>query len=143
MRDPIFDYRLTQYSRSIIPNLFIAFMDEGVTAPADWIPRTGRSLGHPGWGLIYHTVLSVMKPGEDNLIVETGTNLGSTAIMIGQAIKDSGRPGRLRSVEIDEEIADEARRRIDLAGVAKYVEVLKEAERQGRFRPHVEYEKIV
>lgn len=123
MKDPIFDYRITDYDRSILPSRFLAFMDTGVSGPADWIPRTGRSLGHPGWGLIYHMVLSVMRPDEFNYMIETGTNVGSTAMIIAQALLDSGRPGLLRTIEIDEEIAEEAKRRLELAGVDQVVEV--------------------
>ena len=122
VREPIFDYRITNYSRSLNPNLFVAFMDEDAHTPDDWIPRTGRSLGHPGWGLVYHLALSVLHPDDFNVVLETGTNLGSTAIVAAQALKDSGRPGIVRTVELDPEIAAEAARRVQLAGVAGYVE---------------------
>ena len=123
VREPIFDYRITKYSRSLNPNLFVAFMDEDANTPDDWIPRTGRSFGHPGWGLIYHLALSVLHPNDFNVVLETGTNLGSTAIIAAQALKDSGRPGIVRTVELDPEIAAEAARRVQLAGVAGYVEI--------------------
>jgi hypothetical protein len=122
VREPIFEYRITDYNRSNLPNRFLAFMDEGVESPADWIQRTGRSLGHPGWGLLYHLTLTLLQPRELNLIVETGTNVGSTAIIVAQAIKDSGREGVVRTIEIDEEIATEAARRFRLAGVEQWVE---------------------
>jgi hypothetical protein len=122
VRDPIFSYRVVSYDRSIIPNRFLAFMDDDVQGPDDWIPRTGRSLGHPGWGLVYHLVLCLLHPQEPNLIIETGTNLGSTAIVMAQAIKDSGRSGVVRTVEIDRAIRDEATQRIELAGLSGYVE---------------------
>lgn len=122
MREPIFDYRITDYDRAILPSTFLAFMDESVRSPADWIPRTGRSLGQPGWGLLYYLTLSVLRPEEPNLVVETGTNLGSTAIIVAQAMKDSQRPGVVKTIEIDSEIAAEAARRFQLAGIAGYIE---------------------
>ncbi len=122
VRDPIFSYRVVSYDRSLLPNRFLAFMDEDVEGPNDWIPRTGRSLGHPGWGLVYHLILCVLDPEQRNLVVETGTNLGSTAIVMAQAIKDSGRRGLIRTVELDRPIRDEAVRRIELAGLTTYVE---------------------
>ncbi len=122
MRDPIFSYRLVKYDRSLLPNRFLAFMDDDVEGPDDWIPRTGRSLGHPAWGLVYHLVMCALDPDQPNLIVETGTNLGSTAIVMAQAIKDSGRAGVVRTVEIDRSLRDEAVRRIELAGLSDYVQ---------------------
>ena len=92
-------------------------------SPSDWIPRTGRSLGHPGWGLLYHLALSTLRPNDDNLILETGTNLGSTAIVVAQALRDSGRPGRVLTIEIDDQIAAEAERRFELAGVADLIDL--------------------
>ena len=53
------------------------------------------------------------------MIVETGTNVGSTAIIIAQAVIDSGRDAVVHTVELDEEIHAEACRRFELAGVAK------------------------
>jgi hypothetical protein len=122
MREPVYRYRITDYDRSIIPSRFIGFLDDGVIDDFDWVPRSGRSLGHPGWGWVYHTVLMLLDPDRPNVIVETGTNLGSTAVMIAQAILDSGRDGFLHTIEIDPEIHAEANRRFDLAGVASVLE---------------------
>jgi predicted O-methyltransferase YrrM len=122
VRDPVYRYRITDYDRSIIPSRFVAFLDDGVVDSADWIARSGRSLGHPGWGWIYHTILMLMDPDRPNVIVETGTNVGSTAILIGQAIIDSGRDGVLKTIELDRQIHEEARRRFDLAGVSNVIE---------------------
>ena len=35
-------------------------------------------------GLVYHLALSRLDPNRPNLVVETGTNLGSTTIVIDQ-----------------------------------------------------------
>jgi len=121
MREPIYDYRITDYDRTLVPSRFVAFLDDGVVDDTDWISRSGRSLGHPGWGWVYHTVLMTIDPYRSNVIVETGTNVGTTAIIIGQAIIDSGRDAVVHTVELDEEIYTEARRRFDLAGVANVV----------------------
>lgn len=123
MRQPIFDYRITDYDRSIVPSRFVGFLDDGVYGPDEWIPRSGRSLGHPGWGLVYHLAITMLDPASPNLVLETGTNLGSTAIILAQAIRDSGRPGIVRTVEIDPAIAAQASMRFELAGVAPFVEL--------------------
>jgi hypothetical protein len=121
MRPPIYDYRITDYDRTIVPSRFVAFLDEGVEEPDEWISRSGRSLGHPGWGWVYHTVLMTLDPSRSNVIVETGTNVGSTAIVVAQAVIDSGRDAVVHTVELEEEIYAEACRRFELAGVAKIV----------------------
>jgi cephalosporin hydroxylase len=121
MRPPIYDYRITDYDRTLVPSRFVAFLDDGVVDDTDWIMRSGRSLGHPGWGWIYHTVLATLDPRRSNVIVETGTNVGTTAIIVAQAVIDSGRDAVVYTVEIDEELFEEACRRFELAGVATVV----------------------
>ncbi|MFN3216057.1 MAG: O-methyltransferase [Acidimicrobiales bacterium] len=122
MREPIYRYRLTDYDTSILPTPFLAFLEESVQGPDDWIPRTGRSLGHPGWGLVYHVTLARLNPDRHNVVVETGTNLGSTAMVIAKAIRDSGRSGIVRTIEIDPETMALAQERMALAGLDDYVE---------------------
>lgn len=117
VHEPNYSYRLTDYDRTIIPSRFVSWLDDGVTEPDQWIARSGRSLGHPGWGWAYHSTLMILDPDRDNVIVETGTNLGTTAIILAQALIDSGRPGHIHTIEIDEAIHNEARRRFELAGV--------------------------
>lgn len=121
MKRPIYNYRITHYDKSLIPSKFIAFLEESATDASTWVSRSGRSLGHPGWGTIYHLVLSSLDPHRHNFLVETGTNIGSTAIIIAQAIADSGRDAILHTIEIDPEVRDTAVERFDLAGVADYV----------------------
>lgn len=121
MLEPIFDYRITEYDKSILPNRLLALLEESATDASTWVARSGRSLGHPGWGTIYHLVLSTLSPRERNIVVETGTNLGSTAIVIGQAIKDSGRDAVLHTIEMDEEVHAAACDRFALSGVGDHI----------------------
>jgi predicted O-methyltransferase YrrM len=60
-------------------------------------------------------------PRRSNVIVETGTNVGTTAIILAQAVIDSGRDAVVHTVELDKEIYEEACRRFELAGVAKVI----------------------
>lgn len=117
MRDPVYRHRLTDYDRGLVPCRFVAGLDEGAAVPQDWLARSGRSIGHPGWGLLYHLVLTRLDPDRDNLIVETGTNWGSSTLVLAQAIRDSRRSGRIRTIELDPVIYEEARRRAALAGL--------------------------
>jgi predicted O-methyltransferase YrrM len=121
VRAPVDRFRLTDYDHSLIPNRFVAFLDQGVVDSNDWVARSGRSLGQPGWGFVYHTTLMMLDPDRPNVLVETGTNVGTTAIIIAQAILDCGRDAVLHTIEIDEQIHAEAKRRFDLAGVARLV----------------------
>jgi Methyltransferase domain len=121
VRAPVDRYRITAYDRGLVPNRFLAFLDDGVVDQCDWLARSGRSIGHPGWGWVYHTVLMLLDADRHNVVVETGTNVGSTAIVIAQAIIDSGRPGELHTIELEQEIHEEARRRFELAGVADVI----------------------
>jgi predicted O-methyltransferase YrrM len=121
MKAPNYRYRVIDYDRSILPSRFVAFLDDGVIDEQDWVSRSGRSLGHPGWGFLYHLVLMLLDPDRHNVVVETGTNVGSTTIMIAQAIVDSGRGGIVHTVELDEDVHAEARRRFELAGVSRVV----------------------
>jgi len=121
MKEPIYDYRITEYDRSLLPSKFLAFLEESAKDASTWVSRSGRSLGHPGWGTIYHLVLSSLDPARHNLLVETGTNLGSTAIIIAQAIADSGRDAVLHTIEIDAEVHATAVDRFELAGVSEHV----------------------
>ncbi len=122
MREPIYHYRITDYDKSLLPNRFLAFLEESSHDASTWVARSGRSLGHPGWGTIYHLTLSMLDPSRHNTIVETGTNLGSTAIIIAQAIADSGRNAKLHTIEIDPEVHAAAQDRFTLAGVADHIE---------------------
>lgn len=122
VKKPEFRYRITDYDRSIIPNRFVAWLDEGVVDERDWLARSGRSLGHPGWGWLYHTILMLLDADRPNIIVETGTNVGTSAIIMGQAIIDSGRPGLLHTIELEPELHEEANRRFELAGVSNVIE---------------------
>lgn len=122
MKKPEFRYRITDYDRSIVPSRFVAWLDDGVVDEQEWLARSGRSLGHPGWGWLYHTILMLLDADRPNIIVETGTNLGSSAIIIAQAIIDSRREGLLHTIELEPDIHEEANRRFELAGVSTVIE---------------------
>lgn len=112
---------MTDYDRRLIPNRYVGDLDEGVANHEDWRARTGLSLGYPGWGLLYYSLLTLLDPDRQNFVVETGTNVGSSAIIIAQAIVDSGRPTEFHTIELEEDIYEEAMRRFEQAGVAHVV----------------------
>lgn len=112
---------MTDYDRSLVPNQMVAALDVGQEEKDDWISTSGLSIGYPAWGWIYHTALMLLDPSVDNTVVETGTNLGSTSIMLAQAIVDSKRRGHLHTIEIDPERRATAQKRFVEAGVSEVV----------------------
>jgi predicted O-methyltransferase YrrM len=123
MRPPLY-YRMTGYDRLLLPNAHLASLEEGVTGPESWIPRSGHSVGYPAWGLIYYMILCAVAPGRRNDIIETGTNEGSSTIVLAQALADAGVLGAVASVEIDAENHAKAKRNIELAGLGDRVELV-------------------
>ncbi len=121
MKPPKF-YRITDYDRSLLPNPLLRRLEDGVTNQQQWMERTGLSPGHPVWGILYHVVLGVLDPEAENLIVETGTNWGTSTIALAQALKDSGRRGRCLTAEIDPDNHAKALGRFAEAGVADVID---------------------
>src|SRR3990167_8655576 len=80
--------------------------------------RTFRSLGWPSWGLLYHLALAFLLPEQDNTIVEVGTNLGLSSIVLAQALVDFQIAGTVHTYENDPTFAEEAERRVNAAQLA-------------------------
>ncbi|MFP4107261.1 MAG: O-methyltransferase [Phycisphaerae bacterium] len=120
MKEPKF-YRLFDYNKKLLPNKFLAKLEKRTDSIEDAREQTGLSIGYPGWGIIYHLLLALLDPDRPNLIIETGTNLGSTAIIMAQALKDTGRRGMVHTIEIDQQTHEQAIARINKAGVGEYV----------------------
>jgi hypothetical protein len=100
MKAPKF-YRRYDYAKSLLPNDFLASLENGVADIEAARSRTGFTIGYPGWNLIYYAMLSHLHPTAFNLVLETGTNWGCTTIILGQALKDSGGQGQVITVEIN------------------------------------------
>jgi predicted O-methyltransferase YrrM len=122
MKAPIF-YRWTDYDLSLLPSAYLRELERGATGMEDWTKRTGYSPGYPAWNLVYYMMLCTLKPDRFNLIVETGTNIGCSAIMIAQALRDSKRPGLLRTVELDAANYAKAQHNVSAAGVSDLVQL--------------------
>jgi predicted O-methyltransferase YrrM len=114
---------MVEYDTALIPNRYLATLDRGSTTPEDWKRRTGYSIGYPAWGLLYYIVLCRLDPNDFNLVIETGSNLGCSSIIIGQAIRDSKASGVLHTVEIDENNFARARENILPAGLQDEVQL--------------------
>jgi len=75
MKQPQF-YRKFKYNKALLPNAYLAGLEEGVQTIDEARKKTGLSIGYPGWGVIYYILLSHLDPICHNNIVETGTNWG-------------------------------------------------------------------
>ncbi len=123
MKDPIY-YRRFDYDKALIPNKYLASLEDGVSTIEQATEKTGFTIGYPGWNLVYGMVISHLHPEKDNIIIETGTNEGCTTIILAQALKDSGCNGKVYTVELDKKNYDIALRNLEKAGVSDYVEIV-------------------
>lgn len=117
MRDPVF-FRMFGYNPDLLPNRFLASLDRGVGDTKAAEAKSGATIGFPGWGVLYYVLLSHLRPDAENVIIETGSNVGCSAIVLAQALIDSGRRGVVHTIEIDAKTASLARANFDAAGVS-------------------------
>ncbi len=117
-------YRKFDYDKSLIPNKYLASIEQSISTIEEAKAKTGLSVGYPGWCLIYYTLLSHLNPNDHNLIVETGTNQGWTTIMLAQALRDSNSRGKIYSVELDQENYQIALSQFQQAGVADLIKAI-------------------
>lgn len=116
MREPKF-FRRYDYDRSLLPNSHLRGLDD-VSNLEEAKEKTGWSIGYPGWGLLYYLVMTSLDHDlGHNIVVETGTNVGSSTIMLAQALIDSGVPGHVHTFEIDQTFHGRAGENLASAGV--------------------------
>lgn len=124
MKPPVFR-RMFNYDRSLLPNRRLAELEDGVTSIDEARERSGASIGYPGWGLIYHILLSHLDRDREEILIETGSNQGATTIVLAQALIDAGCRGEVLTFELSEENAAIAARNYDLAGVSSRIKMHK------------------
>jgi predicted O-methyltransferase YrrM len=100
MKPPKF-HRMFNYNLRLLPNTHLATLEAGVENIEQAREKTGATIGYPGWGLIYHLLLSHLDRSREEVIIETGTNWGCTTIILAQALIDSGCEGQVISFELD------------------------------------------
>tara|TARA_B100000902_G_C27203067_1_gene860130 strand:- start:439 stop:1119 length:681 start_codon:yes stop_codon:yes gene_type:complete len=113
-------FRKFDYNRNLIPNSFLADLDK-VKNLDEAKEKTGFSIGYPGWGLLYYSTMCALNPHLENHIIETGTNFGSSTIILAQALKDSGFSGHVDTIEIDTDTAKQAEQNISLSGTSDFI----------------------
>lgn len=115
--------RRFDYDKNLLPNAYLRTVENQVTDVQSARARTGLSIGYPGYNLLYYTCLTSLRKNGFNTILETGTNLGFSTIILAQALHDSGFSGIIHTVEIDETNANLAQNNINNAGLAKLVKL--------------------
>ena len=122
MKPPIY-HRMFGYNPGLLPNPQLAALEHGVTTIEQARQKSGATIGHPGWGLIYHLLLSHLDRSREEIIIETGTNWGCTTIVLAQALIDAGCKGRVITFELDHDNAARGHANLKAAGVADRVEL--------------------
>ncbi len=120
MKKPKF-FRRFDYDRTLLPNAFLAKLED-VEALEQAKEKTGYTIGYPGWNLIYYILLSHLKPDTWNTIIETGTNIGCSTIILAQALKDSQGDGRVYTVELEAENYERAKAHFAQSGVGDLID---------------------
>src|SRR5262249_52376003 len=115
--------RVFDYNHMLLPNAYIAQLEEGVCDLRMAVARTGLTIGYPAWNLLYYVMLcSLPRNTRDLVVIETGTNKGISTIILAQALKDLGATGPVRTVDIDANIVELAKHNVAAAGLSGHVE---------------------
>ena len=122
MKPPVF-HRMYGYNLNLLPNPQLAVLEKGVTHIDEARKKSGSTIGYPGWGLIYHLLLSHLDRKRTEVILETGTNWGCTTIVLAQALIDAGCAGRVITFELEPDNVQRAKDNLAAAGVAERVEL--------------------
>ena len=112
------------YNLNLLPNPQLAVLEKGVTHIDEERKKSGASIGYPGWGLIYHLLLSHLDRKRSEVILETGTNWSCTTIVLAQALIDAGCAGHVITFELEPDNVQRAKDNLAAAGVADRVELL-------------------
>jgi predicted O-methyltransferase YrrM len=92
-------------------------LEDGVTDLEQARRKTGASIGYPGWGILYYATACALEPGTRATILETGTNWGSSTIVLASALRAAPVEGIVHTIEIEQENAAIARHRFKQAGL--------------------------
>lgn len=109
------------YDRRLLPNARLAELEAGVTNLDQALARSGLTIGYPGWGLLYHLLLSHLDRSRSETIIETGSNQGCTTIVLAQALVDARCDGEVMTFELDPGNLAKARANVAAAGIADRV----------------------
>ena len=103
-----------KYVYSILPDSSTVLKELEVIAESRHVPIVGPMVGR-----LLHILASVSNAKR---VLEIGTAIGYSAIWLGLAVKQN--KGRVTTIEINSDVANEAAKNIKRAGLAKTIEVI-------------------
>lgn len=116
-------HRIFDYDRRLLPNPYLAEVESHCHDIRSAVRTSGLSIGYPAWNMLYYTFLCAVPPGEPRVwVVETGTNVGFSTIVLAQVLKDRGLDSRVVTVDIDPAVVGMARLHVRRAGLEEFVE---------------------
>jgi predicted O-methyltransferase YrrM len=104
--------RMFEYNRNLIPNSFLAETEKNINDLSETEKFTGLSTGYPAWNLLYYSLLCSIPQKHRPIIIETGTNIGLSTIIMAQVLKDLK----------DSENVEKAQQNAGKSGVSDYIE---------------------
>lgn len=117
MKRPLY-YREFSYDKSLLPNDWLRSKEEQTKDIDEALSQTGASVGWPGWSLLYSLTLGSFEPLQAGQVVETGTNMGASTVILAQALLDRRvAPAQVITFEKDPTLVARARRNFRDAGV--------------------------
>jgi len=60
------------YDTNLLPSRHLQTLEQGVNTIKEARECTGATIGYPGWGLIYHILLSRLDRDREEILIETG-----------------------------------------------------------------------
>jgi predicted O-methyltransferase YrrM len=114
--------RIFNYRKSLIPNRFVSSQEVDVWDIFDAKDKTGLSMGYPSWNLLYYSLLCHLTRPITAVVIETGTNLGFSTIMLAQVLKDLESLSRVITIDIDKDLLKKAAANVAQAGLSDYVD---------------------
>lgn len=123
MKKPLF-FRDYAYRKELLPVPYLRKLEKG-RHPEKIREATGFSIGQPGWGLLYYLVQACHRENGPGIIIETGSNLGATTVVLAQALRDAKvQQPRVMSFEINPKNIQLAQKTARKSGLADFIEFI-------------------
>ncbi len=115
--------RVFEYDRSLLPNEYLREVESRSYDLRSAVAASGLSIGYPAWNLLYYILYCVLPPDKSEVnIIETGTNVGFSTVVMAQVLKDRRLSSVIHTVDADPLAVSIARATIKKAGLEGFVE---------------------